>query len=585
MHHAQATKLMPICNRCLQYGLHSRAFRVLSRKSFRLTDLLSSRKPAYVSSPIFYVNSVPHIGHLYSMLFADVMKRFYELQGRPVIFSTGTDEHGLKIQQSAKKAKKPPSVFCDEISSSFVSLAKKANVSYTDFIRTTEPRHYKAVDALWTRLCDAGFIYKGHHEGWYSISDETFYPPSQVADETQPDGSVVKIARDSGQRVEWTREENYKFKLGSMRNQLLEWLQNNPTAIVPQQKWEEVIEHIKSLTETPDSDLSISRLKSRVDWGIPVPNDPDHVIYVWLDALTNYLTVTGYPWTESVSKKDYWPAECHIIGKDIIKFHAIYWPAFLMAAGLPPPNKIIVHAHWLMGRFKMSKSRGNVVDPVKLLDEFGVDAVRYFLIRDGGMNHDAEFSMQSIKTRKVNDLADQLGNFAMRCTASSIIADGVVPQLPHPFAIPSFNRELREFGSKTPVYFALQQLYDLKSSLTFLTKNTFKAAVTHSVRKGQLGQYLETVSRLIVQGNKYWQDSEPWKMDQNSNEFKTCVYVSLEICRLVGIALQPVIPDASGALLDGMGVGKTRRRWKELVFSRKEGGRRLGEMKPIFPKT
>ncbi|TPX50025.1 methionine---tRNA ligase [Synchytrium endobioticum] len=470
-------------------------------------------KPAFVSSPIFYVNSVPHIGHLYSMVVADVLKRFHELQGAQVIYSTGTDEHGLKIQEAARKAGKPPSLFCDEISASFVSLAKRANVSYTDFIRTTEPRHSTAVSALWTRLLEKGYIYKGHHEGWYSISDETFYPASQIEDVVSTDGrgSTYKIARETGQRVEWTREENYKFRLGSMRDSLLQWLHTNPEVIVPKPRYSEVLKFVDSMPQSQESDLSISRLKSRLQWGIPVPNDSDHVVYVWLDALTNYLTVTGYPWIDNSSgthtneKRDAWPATWHVVGKDILKFHAVYWPAFLIAAGLPPPERLVVHAHWLVDHVKMSKSRGNVVKPFKLLDDFGVDAVRYFLVRDGGLVDDAEFSLSTLRKRKCKDLADQLGNFSLRCTASSMVPDGVVP---HP-------------GDHTDDDWPLLcQLKDLHNTTT-----------TH-LSNAQLSQYLETVSNLVSEANKYWQSSQPWKLDSSSPRLNTIVYLALETCRV-----------------------------------------------------
>jgi methionyl-tRNA synthetase len=372
----------------------------------------------FITSPIFYVNSKPHIGHLYSATLADVFKRYWEFQGFHSMYSIGTDEHGLKIQQQAEREGLKPLELCDRITLEFKTLFDSTNVSYTDYIRTTEKRHEKAVHEIWNRLMDGGYIYKGYHEGWYSISDECFVPESQTYTETR-DGKEVVLSKESGKPVEWTREENYKFKLNEFKARLLEWLEESPNAIVPPHAYREVLQHLKS----PDlGDISVSRLKSRVQWGISVPNDPDHVVYVWLDALTNYLTVSGYP-----LKTQGWPATLHVVGKDILKFHAIYWPAFLMAAGLPLPKQILSHGHWLIQNQKMSKSSGNGVDPFLLIDHYGIDPIRYFLIRDGGITIDPEFSLATIWRRYKHDLAGHLGNLCMRCSSKKINPSGMIP--------------------------------------------------------------------------------------------------------------------------------------------------------------
>ncbi|KAJ3310179.1 Methionine--tRNA ligase, mitochondrial, partial [Gonapodya sp. JEL0774] len=297
----------------------------------------------------------PHIGHLYSAVLADVLKRWQEFKGLDTLFSTGTDEHGLKIQQAAENAGKSPLDFCDTISIRFKTLFDLANISYADYIRTTEPRHIATVEHLWKLLHSKGHIYKGHHEGWYAISDETFVPDSGIEDVfDEKSGERYKISKESGSRVEWTSEPNYKFRIASFTSDLLSWLSSNPTAIVPAHRHREVV---RMLQQERIGDLSVSRLKSRLQWGVRVPDDPEHTVYVWLDALANYLTVTGYPAEDS--RNSFWPADIHVVGKDIVKFHCIYWPAFLIAAGLPLPKQIVAHGHWTVERTKMSKSKGN----------------------------------------------------------------------------------------------------------------------------------------------------------------------------------------------------------------------------------
>ncbi|KAI8833045.1 Methionyl/Leucyl tRNA synthetase [Chytridium lagenaria] len=405
--------------------------RLLFKRQLPLfTSSFTSSRPLsgsnLITTPIFYVNAKPHIGHLYSAVLADVLKRWSVFRRVPCFLSTGTDEHGLKIQEASAKAGVDPGTFCASVSESFRGLFDRGNVSYDDYIRTAEPRHYAAVQHLWKKLEKSGYIYKGVHEGWYSISDETFFPETQVEKQFKKDGSTQMISKETGKVVEWSSEQNYKFRLSAFKEFLREWLKSNPEVIYPKAQYLNVLRAVEG--DNALSDISVSRPSSRLQWGIPVPQDPSQVIYVWLDALTNYLTVTGYPWesrNEEV-KAVAWPPKYHIVGKDIIKFHAIYWPAFLLAAGLELPQKIICHSHWLHNNEKMSKSLGNVVDPDELLKTYGSDVTRYFFIRDGSIEHDSEFSWASIDKR-YRELGIHLGNLLSRCSGKKVNSNGSVP--------------------------------------------------------------------------------------------------------------------------------------------------------------
>ncbi|KAJ3277924.1 methionyl-tRNA synthetase, partial [Borealophlyctis nickersoniae] len=488
-----------------------------------------------MATALNHPTSLPHIGHLYSTVLADTLRRWYEFTGREALLSTGTDEHGQKIQEAAAKNKTTPKVFCDRISGHFKDLFDSANISYTDFIRTTDPRHYEAVSALWTRLVDRGYIYKGHHEGWYSVSDESFYAETQVEEVVGEDGSKYMVSKESGQRVVWTKEENYKFRLSMMKDRLVEWMTSNPDVIIPKNQYNQIL---ATLTDSPDSlqDLSVSRLRSRLQWGIPVPGDEEHVIYVWLDALTNYLTVTGFPWDtpERAAKKGAWPAAWHVVGKDIIKFHAIYWPAFLLAAGLEPPRRILSHAHWLMGNTKMSKSRGNVVDPVALLNKFGVDPVRYFLVRNGGIAEDAEFSLDTVHARYKKDLAGQLGNLVMRCAAPRVNPTMEAPLTP---------------GTITD---AEKELIDKLESLPDQYADHFSTA--------DFSRALEIAFDTISLANTYWQHTQPWTLTSSDpDRLRTILYFAFETVRVVALLVAPVMPAKMEKVLDVVGVEKGER--------------------------
>ncbi|KAK5864555.1 hypothetical protein PBY51_015789 [Eleginops maclovinus] len=366
----------------------------------------------YITTPIFYVNASPHLGHLYSAVIADCLHRYKLLQGFNSKFATGTDEHGLKIQQAAEAAGKDPLIFCTNVSERFKHLFNSCDISYTDYIRTTEQRHHQAVKHFWSVLWNKGFIYKGSYEGWYSTQDESFLTALQVGDAVDSSGNEIKVSLDSGHKVEWMKEENYMFRLSAFRSQVLEWLKGNPRAIQPELFYQTVLQWLQE--DLPD--LSVSRQRSRLQWGIPVPGDADQTIYVWLDALVNYLTVAGYP----DKHNQWWNVAHHIVGKDILKFHALYWPAFLLGAGLPLPQTIYVHSHWTVGGKKMSKSLGNVVDPLERSKKFTTDGMRYFLLRQGVPDSDCDYTDDKVFKLLNSELADSLGGLLNRCTAPAL---------------------------------------------------------------------------------------------------------------------------------------------------------------------
>ncbi|KAI9279190.1 tRNA synthetases class I (M)-domain-containing protein [Sporodiniella umbellata] len=530
------------------------------RKTYPVWSTLNKRNShtkAFVTTPIYYVNAVPHIGHLYSTVLADTIRRHYILRGKEAIMCTGTDEHGLKIQQAAEKNQMAPIDFCNKVSGSFKDLCEAANVEYTSFQRTTNEEHKIAVRALWKQLLEKGYIYKGKHEGWYAVSDEAFYTASQVHEVTdEKTGEKVMVAIESGQRVEWTSEKNYKFRLSAFREKILDWIRENPDAIVPAGRKNEVVSYLQG--EVPD--LSVSRLRDRLHWGIQVPDDTEHTIYVWLDALTNYLTATGYPWASKRSLKDAFPPDVQVVGKDIIRFHAIYWPAFLMAAGLPLPKQLLVHAHWTMEKQKMSKSKGNVADPFEVMKEYGVDAVRYYLVRNGGIENDSDYSEEMINRLYSKDLVGQLGNLFSRASSESLLPERKVP--------------LKSKAGEGD---------DVLDEVISTTAERFDRAI----EEREFSRAFTVVFDMLAEANRHFSANEPWKLAKKAEEkerLDTVLWYSLEACRVAGILLQPAMPSKMNQFLNDLGVS-SEERYLEHAKQMTKMERALGpKAEVIFPR-
>ena len=384
------------------------------RWQYTATAHTKTEKPYYVTSPIFYVNAAPHVGHLYTLILTDVLKRWHSLLGKHSILCTGTDEHGMKIQRAAAKAGQDVRSFCDEMHQPFRKLVGDAQIDWDHFIRTSDPDHRFAVQHFWLMLQERGMIYSKKHEGWYSVSDETFYPAKSVQWTLDPaTGRKFMASKETGKEVEWTSERNYHFRMSSFRDDLLDFYKRNPDFVVPETRMKDVVQEVEAGLQ----DLSISRPRERLSWGIPAPDDETQTIYVWVDALINYLTKADYPLQipgkESAAG---WPADCHVIGKDIVRFHCIYWPALLMALNLPLPKRILTHAHWTLGKQKMSKSTGMIVDPFFAISRFGVDTMRWYLTLDGGIKDDAAYDNSFIIDKYKKGLQGGLGNLVSRIT-------------------------------------------------------------------------------------------------------------------------------------------------------------------------
>ncbi|XP_062608990.1 methionine--tRNA ligase, mitochondrial-like [Saccostrea cucullata] len=478
---------------------------------------------------IFFLASAPHIGHLYTALLADAVARFHRLHEKEVIFSTGTDEHGLKIQTSADKHNKTPRLYCDEISGKFKALFDRAGVSYSHFIRTTDETHKKAVENLWTTLVKKGYIYKGKYEGWYSISDEEFLSEEEVCDQQMESGENQKVSVISGHPVVWMSEENYMFRLTSFKEQLTEWL--NTGVIYPEEKRSQVDLALRNLY-----DLSVSRSSSRLSWGIPVPEDSSQTIYVWLDALMNYLTVVGYP-----GPLQSWPPDSQIVGQDILKFHAIYWPAFLLAADLDLPKQIVCHAHWTVDGYKMSKSRGNVVDPEERMDRLTEAGFRYFLLRTGTVFTNCNYNDDVAKDIINAELVNTYLNLLSRTSSTSINKQAIFP---------SFNEEAFQ------TYFTKQErdMFNNLPNLIDICENHYKGFLCHKVS--------EAIFEYLRWSNKLFNDHEPWRLckDPGSESHVHCVlHLNMETLRVCSILLQPLIPDIANQVLDRLGISKGHR--------------------------
>ena len=467
------------------------------------------KKNYYITTPIYYPSAKPHMGHAYSSIAADVIARFKQIEGYNVFYLTGTDEHGMKIQKAAEKNNKDPQEFCNEISKAFVDLTKILNLSNSDFIRTTEERHKSTVVKLWNILDKNEQIYLSKYAGWYSISDEAYYSEEEIDD---IDGQ--KFSRSSGSKVEWMEEESFFFKLSEWQKPLLKFYQDNPNFIQPESRRNEVINFVESGLK----DLSISRTTFK--WGIPVPNNSKHIMYVWLDALTNYISATNF----FDNHNNFWPADVHIIGKDILRFHAVYWPAFLMAAKIPLPKQVFGHGWILSGQEKMSKSKGNILDPITLIDEFGSDELRYYLMKEVIFGLDGNLNLDNFKNT-INDLANNIGNLSNRIFT---ILDK------------NYNCMVPEVSAG----------YTINENLLINTNDYINI-----INNYEIHNYLKKIHSYSSTLNKYVNDNEPWNKKNNSEQnIKNILYSTLIGLKNLFILLYPVTPKSSISFLKNINI-------------------------------
>jgi methionyl-tRNA synthetase len=514
------------------------------------SETSASRPTFFISTAIPYANGAPHIGHAYERIATDAIYRFKKLDGYDAFFCTGMDEHGQKVQQTAAKDGVTPQAFVDAIAEKFDEMGALLNARATDVIRTTQPRHYAAVQEMWRRMEAKGDIYLSKYDGWYSVRDEAYFDESEL---TEREG---KRYAPSGAPVEWVEEESYFFKLSAYQDKLLALYESQPNFIFPEKYRNEIVAFVKrGLT-----DLSVSR--TTFNWGIPVPGAPKHVMYVWVDALTNYITATGFP-DLADPRRRYWPADAHVIGKDITRFHAIYWPAFLMSAEQPLPKQIVVHGFLFNRGEKMSKSVGNVISPQTLADHYGVDQMRYFFLREVPFGQDGNYSHEAIVQRINADLANDLGNLAQRSLSmiakASADGQGRAPQ----------------WGEPTPADAAiLDQVYALLGAA--------RAAMSEFA----LHQLLADIWRVVAEANRYFAGEEPWKLRKTDPARADAVLsVTVEALRNVAILAQPVMPDAMGKLLDLLGAPADARDFAHLgPAHRLPAGTALPSPAPIFPR-
>jgi len=482
-------------------------------------------KPVFITTPIFYVNDKPHIGHLYTALLADSISRWFRMKGRKVFLSTGTDEHGLKIQKEAEMRKISEKEHCDKHSKHFQELFDTFGIQYDRFVRTTDEDHKVAVNHLWKILEDKQYFEHGTYSGWYCTSDEQFLTDDQVNLPTTEGG--VATSKESGREVERTEEDNILFDLSKQKPHLEEWVKH--ADIVPSEK----LAMIENLVRTVPGKLSVTRDANRVKWGIKCPSNPSQTLYVWFDALTNYLTVTGYP---NESFKKIWPPDYQFFGKDIVSFHCVYWPAFLKAAGLPLPKKMVSHSHWTRDRVKMSKSLKNVVDPIACLETFSVDMLRFYLLLEGGLLYDGDFSFSTLKSRVNGDLCNHYGNLLSRSTSKLINPHQTYP-----------NRT-------TGVIPGMHQ--------TIITAlETITAEVEESYESVYLGKGIRSIFSIIRNCNVFFEENTPWKLAKQgkTEDLEQVLYNTYEVLRISSILLQPIIPEAAGRALDKLNIPKDRR--------------------------
>ena len=493
----------------------------------RMTDR-SAGKPYYITTAIAYPNGPPHIGHAYEAIATDAIARFMRLDGRDVFFLTGTDEHGIKMLQTAAKENLTPRQLVERNVPRFQAMVKKFNCSNDGFIRTTEARHYRSSEAIWERMEAAGDIYLDKYSGWYSVRDEAYYDESEI----RLDANGQRLG-PNGTPVEWVEEESYFFKLSKYADKLLDLYRRIPDFVLPKERLNEVASFVRGGLQ----DLSLSR--STFDWGIKVPGSPKHIMYVWVDALTNYITAVGFPDTESAKFKRYWPADLHVIGKDIVRFHAVYWPAFLMSAGVDVPRRIFSHGFLFNRGEKMSKSVGNVIDPFALAEAYGVDQLRYFLLREVPFGQDGNYSHEAIVARINADLANDLGNLAQR--SLSMMARGLGGVLPKPASLQPGDQAM------------------------LVAADALIGKAREAMATQQLHQVLNTVWAVVADANRYFAGAAPWALAKTDPARQgTVLYVTAEVLRQVGILVLPFMPASAGKLLGLLAIPQHERRFAYL---------------------
>ncbi len=505
-------------------------------------------KTFYITTPIYYVNDKPHIGHAYTTIACDVLARFKRLDGYQVKFLTGTDEHGQKVAKAAKDQGVEPLALCDRNSQTFRDLAVALNATNDDFIRTTEPRHIAACQDLWHKLDAAGQIELRSYKGWYAVRDEAFYTEDELT--RGPKGERLA---PTGAPVEEVEEENYFFKLSAWQDRLLKFYDDNPDFIAPKSRFNEVYSFVKGGLH----DLSISR--TTFSWGVPVPGNDRHIMYVWIDALTNYMTALGYPRTDG-DYATYWPAALHIIGKDIIRFHCVYWPAFLLAAGLQPPKRVFAHGWWTIEGEKMSKSLGNAIDPHDMIAKYGLDQIRYFLMREVPFGNDGDFAEAAISGRINGELANQLGNLAQR--GLGFIAKNLGGVLPSP-------------GTLSPEDHGI-----LKGSYTLLESSR------GPMDAQEIDKALGIIWNVVRAANVYVDGQAPWALKKTDPaRMNTVLYVMAEVTRVLALIMQPFVPGSAAKMLDQLGVPTDARDFTHLGPTHAlKGGTTLPTPTPVFPR-
>jgi len=505
-------------------------------------------KPRYfLTTAIAYPNGPPHIGHAYEAIATDAIARFMRLDGYDVFFLTGTDEHGQKMQQTAAKEGISPRELTNRTVPQFRAMVERLECSNDDFIRTTEPRHYRASQAIWERMAKNGDIYLSKYTGWYSVRDEAYYGEAEIT--VGPDG---ERRGPTGSPIEWVEEESYFFRLSAYQDKLLDLYRNHPDFVLPETRMNEVMSFVKGGLQ----DLSVSR--TTFDWGVPVPGDPKHVMYVWVDALTNYITGVGFPDTQSKSFRCYWPADLHVIGKDILRFHAIYWPAFLMSAGLALPRRVFSHGFLFNRGEKMSKSVGNVIDPFALADAYGVDPLRYFFLREVPFGQDGNYSHEAIVNRINADLANDLGNLAQR--SLSMIARNCGGVLPRP------------------------ETFSAADEAILAAADAMISAARRAMETQQLHQVLNTIWSVVADANRYFAGEAPWALAKTDPpRMGNVLFVTAEVLRQISILIQPFMPASAAKLLDLLAVNE--RDFAALgAAHRIAAGTKLPPPSPVFPR-